>query len=132
MAVCEIQAALLQAEKKGHLDSHYLCSGTFGSEWGCRFTFLCSDWSGSTETYRDKFLKVVFVPCSPSACIFKNLVLSAGKYTCAARGPFKGQHKRDFVLNSGPGCNSSSYAVSNSARGAEVTPADLLLKAPSS
>lgn len=102
MAVCEILAVLLHAEKKGQSDSQYLWSGTFGSEW---FTYLCNDWSGLTERYWDKFLKVFFVPCSLSACIFKNLVLSAGKYLCAACGPCKSQHERDFVLNSGSGCN---------------------------
>ena len=58
MAACEILAALLHGEKKGQSDSHYLCSGMFGSEWGCRFTSLCNDWSGSTKRYWHKFLKV--------------------------------------------------------------------------
>lgn len=31
MAVCEILAALLHAEKKGQSDSHYLCLQTFVS-----------------------------------------------------------------------------------------------------
>lgn len=42
------------------------------------------------------------MPCSLSAY----LVLSAGNYLCAACGPHEGEHERDFVLDSGLGCNS--------------------------
>lgn len=42
------------------------------------------------------------MPCSLSAY----LVLSAGNYLCAACDPHEGEHERDFVLDSGLGCNS--------------------------
>lgn len=120
MAVCKILAALRQAEKKGQSDSQYLCSGTCGSEWGCRFTSLCGDWSGSTEMYWDKFLKVVLflvLLVLVSLKIWSFLLESTHVLLVApVRVITRGIFTRVQAVTS------SSSAVSNSTRGTGIPP----------